>query len=146
MLTNIPWRLIGIGAGVLALIALLWIINGWRVDAAERKAKLEVICQTTREASANPKLACKDVPLQITQLGKAIADLKTGIAHQNAAVNELGAKTAQAQAESKQASQRAATRAREAEATAERLRASARSTGAPSASCPPSKVLSESWR
>lgn len=77
-----PIKLIGIGVGILALIGLVLTINGWRVSSAERKAKLETICQATRDASNLPKLSCKEVPAQIKFLGEAL--------------NAVAAKTAQA--------------------------------------------------
>lgn len=145
-LKALPWRLIGIGAGVIALVVLVWVINGWRVDAAERKAKLAVICDATRAAADNPKLKCGQVVAQITELGKSVADLKAAIASQNAAVNDLAAKSAQAQKDAAEASRNAQARARGAEATAERLRASARAGGLSSASCEPSEAVKEAWR
>lgn len=139
-------KLIGIGVGILALIGLLLTINGWRVSSAERKAKLEVICQATRSAANNPKLACGQVAVQIKELGDSVANLKAGIEKQNAAVDALGAKSKADQAAAAEASKLAVKRAQGAEATAERLRASAGVPRKSEGPCDASKEAQNAWR
>lgn len=146
MLTGLPLKLIGYGLGALALIAALLTINGWRVDAADRKAKLEVICQATRSAANNPKMKCSEVPAQIGFMHDSIKALHAGIEKQNAAVDALGAKSKADHAAAVQASQAAQARARGAEAVAERLRASAEVPRKSEGPCEASKEAQNAWR
>ena len=136
--------------GALGIAAALAIFIGfalhWKHQAAARGEKLATICATTREAAANPKLACGQVGVQISEMGKSIADLKIGIAHQNAAVDAMAKESDRQKAAAAEAVKRASTRAHEAEAASERLAVSSRSTVPPSASCKPSKALEEQWR
>lgn len=129
MLTGLPLRLIGYGLGALAIIAALLTINGWRVDAADRKAKLEVVCQATRDASNLPKLACKETAAQIRFLGEALNAVRTKTAQakiddaKHAA--EVEAKQNEASKESSNDYQAELARVR---AEYDRLRAAARRT------------------
>lgn len=145
MPSTFAMKLIGIGVAALILLALVADRVRWMHRAHNAEGQIVAACTATREAAAN-KVDCKRMPEQIRLLGTAIKDLKAGIATQNAAVNALGAKSKADQAAAAQASQAAQARARGAEATAERLRASARSTVAPSAFCKPSKVVEEMWK
>jgi hypothetical protein len=145
-LGSVPWKLVGfIGAGVGVLIFVLLALH-WKHQATDRGEKLATICSVTRSAAVNPKMKCSDVPVQIKELGDSVTNLKAGIVMQNAAVNALGAKSKADQAAAAEASKHAQARARGAEATSERLKASARSMVAPSASCEPSKAAKDAWR
>jgi len=145
-MSGLYMKLIGAGVGVLILVGLILGLKHYKSLAESRGEKLVLICQTTRTAADNQKLACGQVAVQIAELGKSDTNLESAIASQNAAVNDLAAKSKQAQAEAAQAVVRAGTRARGAEATAERLRASSRSTVPSSAVCKPSKAVEETWR
>lgn len=137
-------KLIGFGLGALALIAAILWFKGVLNERAELRDWQDQVTVATRQAANNPKLAKKDVAQQIGFLGKAIADLKTGIANQNAAINRLAAQTEEAQDMAAKASARAAGRADKAAATSGRLIASSRSVQAKP--CEPSKALTEAWR
>lgn len=140
------FKLIGAGVAALILLALVADRVRWMHRAHNAEGQVAAACTATREAAANPKLSCGRMPEQIRLLGKSIADLKAAIATQNAAVNALGAKSKADQAAAASAAKVAEKRAQGAEATAERLRASARSSVAPSASCKPSRVVEEMWK
>ncbi len=137
------WLKIGAGLAIAIFIGLAF---HWKHQAAERKDQLASICVATRLASNQPKLGCSEVPKQIAFMGEAIGTLTRAIDKQNAAVDAMGNETVRQQKLAAQASQEAAGRAKRAEDVAERLRASARAGGAPSAQCEPSKVLQEQWR
>jgi hypothetical protein len=139
-------KLIGMGVGLLAIIAFVLLAFHWKNQAADRKEKLAIICKVTREASDNPKLDCGNVPLQIGELGAAVKNTKAALERQNAAVNAAAAESERQKNEAAQASQRASTRARGAQATSARLEASSRSGEAVAKPCVPSKALQESWR
>lgn len=142
-------KLIGIGVGALAVIALLAMVNGWRVERNHLRDWQTTVLVATRDASGSPKLAAKDVPQQIKLLGQAVADLKAGLAKQTAAVNAQAAEDARQKAEASQAVLKALGRAQAAQATSARLMASARSGSAPAgsaAACKPSKALTEAWQ
>ena len=147
MLTGL--RLYGAIGIAVALAIFIGFALHWKHQAADRAEKLALICQTTRLASANPKLACGQVAVQITEMGTSLKNVTAALDKQNAAVDAMGAKTVEQQAEAAKAVLNAAGRARSAEASAERLRASARSDGAPAgsvAACKPSKTLEGAWR
>jgi hypothetical protein len=140
-------KLIGLAIAAAAILSFVLLAFHWKHQAADRKEQLATICAATRTVAANPKLACKAVPQQITLLGQAITDLKAGIAKQNAAIDAMGKESARQQADAAKAAQDARERARGAEATAERLRASAHSTQRlPGGVCEPSKAVQETWR
>jgi hypothetical protein len=148
-LPALPYKLIGMAAGALAIVLFVTLAFHWKHQAADRGEKLAAICSVTRSAADNPKMKCSDVPVQIKELGDSVTNLKAGVAMQNAAVNALGAKSKADQAAAAEASRNAQARAREAEATSERLKASARAGGLPSGSqgqCVPSKAVQEAWR
>lgn len=145
-LGGLPWKLIGIGLAALAVAAFVLMAFHWKHQAADRKEKLEIICKATRDASDNPKLGCGNVPIQIGELGASVKNLKAAIASQNAAVNDLAAKSRQAQDEAAQASRNAKKRAQGAEDTARRLIASSRSGEHLAKPCAPSKAVSDAWR
>lgn len=139
-------KLFGIGVGALALIALVVTILGWRSERNALRLQVAAACTATRDAAANPKLDCKDMPQQIRLLGQSIADLKAGIARQNAAVNALSDASAKAQQDAEKAVSAAKERVKAAQATADRL---ARSAGDPARGkrpCEASDALKESWR
>lgn len=139
-------KLIGMGIAALAVIALITMVLGWRSERNELREWQSGVLTATRTASANPKLGKKDVAAQITLMGKAIADLKGAIVHQNAAIDQLALTTVEAQAAAKRASQKAEKPAGEALATSARLNASARSSASRAKPCEPSKTLRETWR
>jgi hypothetical protein len=142
-LSSLYVKLIGGAVAALLLLGLILGLKHYKGLAESRGASLAAICQTTRSAANNPKMKCGEVPAQIGLMGQAIANLKTGIAHQNAAVNALGAESDRQRAEADKAVLSASTRAHEAEATSARLSASSRSGGPP---CEPSKALKGAWR
>jgi hypothetical protein len=142
-LSAIPYRLIGMSAGAVAILAFVLLAFHWKHQAADRKDQLAAICTETRSAAENPKLACNRVSAQIGQLGLSVIALKGALADQNAKVAQLGQETAQQQADSARASQVAQKRADKAEATSTRLDASSRSGGAP---CEPSAALKGAWK
>jgi hypothetical protein len=139
-------KLIGMGVGLLAVIAFVLMAFHWKGQAADRKEKLEVICLATRQAAGNPKLACKDVPVQIQLMGGSIANLKAGIGRQNAAVDAMGQASANAQREAEKAVSAAKERAKGASATSDRLSASSRSSERQARPCEASDELRRAWR
>ena len=143
---SIPW-FVWVGLAVAGLIAFLAISRGNWIDRAKgAEAQLAAICEVTRKAANNPKLACKDAPEQVRLLGKAVTDLKGAIARQNAAVAEMGATTKRQQEAAAVAQKRAEKRADRAEDTAAGLLASSRSKGRQERPCEPSEALVEAWR
>ena len=139
-------KLIGFGIGALALVAAVLWFRGVINERNELRDWQAQVFVATRDAAANPKLAKKDVAQQIGLLGKAITDLKTGIANQNAAIERQAAETKRQQEESAIAQKRALRRVERVEATSERLIASARSSAAQASPCSPSEALEEAWR
>lgn len=139
-------KLIGLGLGILALIAAFFWFRGVLNERAELRDWQEQVTVATRLAADNPKLAKKDVAQQVGLLGKAIADLKAGIANQNAAINAHAEETKRQQEASAIAQKRVLQRAERAEATSRRLDASSRSSAATAKPCDPSATLTEAWR
>jgi hypothetical protein len=139
-------KLIGIGVGALAVIALLALVNTWRVGYHDRGEKLATICSATRAASGQPKLRCGEVPAQIQFLGETVGTLKRAITEQNAKVAAMGAETARQQELARQAVQNASGRAKRASAASEGLQASSRAGERYSAPCQPSDKLKEQWK
>jgi hypothetical protein len=139
-------KLIGLGVGALMLLGLILGLKHYKSLADDRGAKLATICQATREASGHPKLACSDVPAQITFLGQAVTALSNALKTQNAAVAALGAQSEREKAEAATAVLKAQGRAREAEGVADRLTASSNAGGLPGAPCEPSKAVKEQWQ
>jgi methyl-accepting chemotaxis protein len=138
-------KLIGIGLGALAIIALLAMVNGWRVERNHLRDWQAGVVQATREASGNPKLGKDQVSAQIGQLGKSVANLKAAIANQNAAVNELAAESGRQKAAAIEAAQRAEKASRGAQATSDRLAVSSRSGERLTKPCLPSPALKDAW-
>lgn len=139
-------KLIGLAVAAAAILSFVLMAFHWKEQAADRAEKLALICQTTRDAAVNPKLACKDVPVQITLLGKAVTNLKAGIASQNFAINRMADATKAAQDAAATAQKRASQRVERVEATSTRLSASSRSSVSQAKPCAPSKALTETWR
>lgn len=141
-------KLIGIGIGALAVIALLAVVNTWRVQAKDRGEKLAVICQATRDASGHKNLKCGEVVQQIKFMGETIGTLTRALDKQNAAVDAMGAETKRQQAEAAEASQKAQERVGRADATSRRLSASAAhgSSSVATGACQPSKELERAWQ
>lgn len=138
-------KLIGFGLGALALIAaVLWFRSVLNERAELREWRDDVVV-ATRAASANPKLAESQVPLQIQLLGKSIAECKGALERQNAAVENLAKQTEAAQIMAAEASRKAAQRVKGIEGVINRLNASARSSK-PQDACKPSETLAEQWR
>lgn len=145
-LSAVPWRLVGfIGAG-LAVAAFVLLAFHWKHQAADRKATLAVICQSTRDASGQPKLKCGDVPKQIQFMGQAIGTLTTALHKQSDAVAAMGAETVRQQKAAEDARKAAERRAGAAQSTVERLSASSRAPERQSKPCEPSKALEGAWR
>jgi hypothetical protein len=139
-------KLIGIGLGALAVIALLAMVNGWRVERDRLRAQVTAACDATREASANPKLDCKAMPQQIRLLGKAVLDLKFAIIDQNTAIGEMAAESERQRQNAVQAAEKARQRANGAEGAASRLIASSRSGERLNKPCEPSATLKGVWK
>lgn len=139
-------KLIGFGLGALALIAAFFWFRGALNERAELRDWQDQVTVATRLAADNPKLAKKDVAQQVGLLGKAISDLKAGIANQNAAINAHAEETKRQQEAATVARKRALQRAERAEATASRLNASSRSSAATARPCEPSEALTEAWQ
>lgn len=139
-------KLIGIGLGALALIALLAMVNGWRVERDHLRVQVTAACDATREASANPKLACKAMPQQIRLLGKAVLDLKFAIIDQNTAIGEMAAESERQRRNAAQAAEKARQRANGASKVSDSLIASSRSGERLNKPCEPSKALEGAWK
>jgi hypothetical protein len=139
-------KLGGMILGGLAALSFVLLALHWKHQAADRGEKLAVICQSTRDASGNPKLKCSEVPAQIKFMGEAIGTLTTAIHKQNDAVAAMGAETTRQQAESAKASEKAQERSKGAQATSTRLAASSRSNEAQAKPCEPSKALKGAWQ
>jgi hypothetical protein len=139
-------KLIGGLVAALLLLGLIADRGRWMRRAHGDEAQLAEVCAATRDAAVNPNLGCKSAPKQIRLLGQAIADLKAGIARQNAAVAALGAESERQKAEAAKAVEKAQGRAEGAQATAERLAASSRSGEASAKPCAPSKALTGAWK
>jgi len=159
MANALLWKILGGALIALALLGLLSSRNHWKAEAKRFDAEAQSLFEATRAAASNPKLVRRDTAAQIQLLGSGLAECKAGLARQNAAVAELGAKTAEQQKAAAEASLKAATRAGAALATSERLMASARagaaqgslpagqSPGLPAAAaCEPSAALKEAWQ
>lgn len=138
-------KLIGYGVGALAIIALLTLVNGWRVERDHLRQWQTEVLVATRTASANPKLDKSAVAQQIKELGTALADTTSALTRQNAAVKALTDQQAAEQRASAVAQKAAQGRAEDAEAVAQRLRAQTRPAGS-TAGCEPSKQLQEQWQ
>lgn len=136
-------RLIGMAAGALAVAIFVVMALHWRSQRNELREWQAQVVAATRDAADNPKLGKAGVAQQIVLLGKSIADLRTGIANQNAAINAQAAETKRQQIAAAKASDMAKERAARAEATANRLSASSRAGGPP---CEPSDALKGSWQ
>jgi hypothetical protein len=142
----LTFKLGGMILGGLAALSFVLLALHWKHQAADRGEKLAVICQSTRDASGNPKLKCSEVPAQIKFMGEAVTALTGAIHRQNDAVAAMGAETARQQGESAKASQVAQERSKGALATSTRLSASSRSSEAQAKPCEPSKALKGSWQ
>jgi hypothetical protein len=139
-------KLIAFAVAAAAILSFVLLAFHWKHQAADRGEKLAVICQSTRDASGNPKLGCSEVPAQIKFMGEAIGTLTTAIHKQNDAVAAMGAETTRQQADSAKASQAAQERARGAQATSTRLEVSSRAGEAQAKPCEPSKALKGAWQ
>jgi hypothetical protein len=139
-------KLIG---GLVALLLVLGLIaerGRWMHRAHGAEAENATVCAAIRAASDNPKMDCKRAAQQVGLMGQSIADLKAGIAHQNEAVNALGAESDRQKVEAAKAVLNARRRARAAQATSDRLAASSRSGEAVAKPCEASKALKGVWR
>ncbi|HET7596705.1 MAG TPA: hypothetical protein VFK15_07215 [Burkholderiales bacterium] len=139
-------KLIGIGVGALAIIALLALVNTWRVGYHDRGEKLAAICQATRAASGHPKLACGEVPAQIAFMGEAMSTLDKALKQQNAAVAAMGTETKRQQQESAAATKAAAKRAESAVSVSAKLAASSKVRERTEKPCEPSAELRRAWQ
>lgn len=139
-------KLIGLAIVAAAILSFVLLALHWESTMEKRGNQLDTICAATRAAADNSRLDCGLVVQQIGEFGKSIADLKTGIANQNAAVSNLAKETADAQEKAAQASQEAARRAKRSSSVSADLAASARSPERTSAPCAPSKALQGAWQ
>lgn len=91
-----PWQ---VACGVLALLSV-WCWLGWGADNRTNAARIEVlsawrdeVLSAAREAAHQPKLAAKDVPVQIRALGTALDQIE--VAEAEALAKATAAKKAQ---------------------------------------------------
>jgi hypothetical protein len=136
-------KLIGGLVAILLVLGLVAERSRWMHRAHTAEAENATVCAAIRAAADNPKMDCKRAAQQVGLMGQSIANLKAGIAKQNAAVNALATESDRQKAEAAKAVSSAQGRAREAQATSARLAASSRSGGP---ACEPSKVLKGAWR
>lgn len=139
-------KLIGIGVGALAVIALLAMVNGWRVERNHLHDWQTQVLAATRDASGVKKLPAKEVAAQIRAMGQGLADAKDAIAKQNAAVNAMADASAKARHDAEKAVSAAKERAKAAESVSDRLAASANDLARKKAPCEPSKALVGAWQ
>lgn len=138
-------KLIGFLAVILLVLGLVAERGRWMHRAHSAEAENATVCAAVRAAANNPKMDCKLAAQQIGLMGQSIADLKTGIAHQNTAVHALAAESDRQKAEAAKAVLNAAARARASQVTSDRLAASSRSGAVQAKPCEASKVLSDAW-
>lgn len=139
-------KLIGAGIGILALLGLVLGLKHYKSLAESRGQSLALICQTTRDASGNPKMKCSEVPAQIKFMGDAIGTLTAALHKQNDAVAALGEETTRQQNLAVNAANQATQRQKPVAAAQQRLEASARSDGRKSAPCDLSPTLKDTWK
>lgn len=90
LIPGLSWIKAGIAlAGVAALGVLIWLPFHWKGQRDDLRAWQADVIGVTRLASDNPKLATKDVTLQITAMGHSLSDLKASTAHQNDEIERL---------------------------------------------------------
>lgn len=139
-------KLIGLGLGVIALLAAVLWFRSVLNERAELRLWQEDVTTATRAAANRPKLAEANVAQQITLIGEAHKNCKTALGLQNQKVQALGDTTKQQQNATAEAEKRALQRAERVGAVVDGLLSSARSTGATARPCEPSKALREAWR
>lgn len=100
---GVPWKLIAIGVGVLALVAAVW--AHFSGDAAT-EAKLDQLTReagavlfATRQASDNAELKWDETAGQITALGESRKELKFSLDEQSRRVDEMAAEAVRLRAE-----------------------------------------------
>jgi hypothetical protein len=139
-------KLIGIGVGALALIAIVWTVLGWRSERNQLRQWQSDVVAATRDASGNPKLAKSEVAKQVRFMGEAINLLHGAIEKQNGEVARLGNETKRQQNAATEALQRAEKRSSGVLGVSERLAASSRAGERQAKPCEPSKELTGAWR
>lgn len=139
-------KLIAFGIGLIAVLGFIALALSWKAERNELRDWQAVVVSATQDASANPKLLERDVPQQIRLLGEAVADLKSSVGRQNAAIDQLTKRTQEQQRNASEALQDARTRARAAEGASARLMASSRAERGSEAVCEPSETVKELWR
>jgi hypothetical protein len=139
-------KLIGGLVAILLVLGLVAERSRWMHRAHTAEAENATVCAAIRAAADNPKMDCKRAAQQVGLMGQSIANLKAGIAKQNAAVNALATESDRQKAEAANAVLSAATRARASQATSDRLAASSRSGEAQAKPCDASKALKGAWR
>jgi len=139
-------KLIGLGVAALFLIGILFGLRHYKNLAEDRGEKLAVICQTTRQASGQPRLNCGEVPAQITFMGEAVKTLSGALDRQNKAVDALNKENERLQADYARASRIAQERSSRVAATSGGLMASSRSSERQAKPCEPSRALREAWQ
>lgn len=145
-LSSLYMKLIGGLVVALILLGLIADRGRWMHRAHNAEAENATVCAAVRAAADNPRMDCKLAAQQVGLLGQAIANLKAGVVHQNAAVKALSVESDRQKAEAAKAVLSAQGRAREAQATSDRLAASSRSGEAVAKPCEPSKALKGAWR
>lgn len=142
----LPMKLLG---AALAVAALLWLVQSrshWKDVAGARADELAGICAAAREASNNPRLACRDSARQVRHLGEAVGALQRSVSRQNAAIEAMERRSAEQQAAAGEAVAAARGRAEAALAVSGRLTGSSRSSERQAQPCAPSEALVDAWK
>lgn len=139
-------KLIGYGVGALAVIALLAMVNGWRVERDHLRAQAAATCAAIRSAAANPKMDCKNTDAQIRELGGSIANLKAELVKQNAAVAAMADASRNVREQAEKAISSAMERVKAAEGQSDRLASSSRDPARLNRPCEPSDALKGAWK
>jgi molecular chaperone GrpE (heat shock protein) len=145
-LSSLYTKLIGGLVVALLLLGLVADRSRWMHRAHSAEAENATVCASVRAASNNPKLDCKSAAQQVGLLGQAVADLKAGLAKQNAAVGEMAAESERQRQNAVQAAEKARQRANGVQDAANRLIASSRSGERLNKPCEPSKALEGTWK
>lgn len=139
-------KLIGIGVGILALVALIVTVMGWKTERDRLRIWQNQVLAATRTAADNPKLGADKVPMQIDLLGQSVAALKDAVARQNAEIASLGQESNRQQVAGEAAVKAAQPHAQRAQASSSQLEASSRSSAVLAKPCEPSAKVKELWK
>lgn len=99
MLVTLQAKLIAGALGVALLLAGFLLIKGVVNERDNLRDWQKTVLVSTQKLSNNPKLIARDVPAQIDLVTAFVADLRTKLAVQNKAVDDLGQKRKDALAE-----------------------------------------------